>query len=171
MENRCGYTCGAVTGGARVAPSVTQLAAAMSARARSAARTGPSHLALLACAAVLVQGALAQSAGGGGAPRAPAWANAAPRGEDIITLVTTGDELNAAIERGDAHIEIIEHLDLSALPERQNSFGHELFWPRPSTLTIRVRVHLPLCRAHLQINADDHMSLCTRWPVCTPLQY
>ena len=106
------------------------------------AQASPAYLGM--CAAfvhmlALMRLAAAQVAPGPGSG-VPAWAGAGSRGSDsVITLVATGDQLEAAIERGDAHIEIISHLDLSQARRRPGSYNHEVFWPRPSTQTIRVR--------------------------------
>lgn len=74
--------------------------------------------------------------------------NPSAGGANTITLVGTGEELEAAIERGDTHIEIIEHMDLTSFPARPDSFNHEVFWPKPSTRSIRVRHDCMHVRAH-----------------------
>jgi hypothetical protein len=78
-------------------------------------------------------------AGASGASGGPA---AGARGADTITLVTTSIELEAAIERGDAHIEIIEHLDLTDIPQHVPSYNREMFWVKLSTQSIQVRLAL-----------------------------
>ena len=36
--------------------------------------------------------------------------------EDTVSYVTTAEELLAAVERGDPHIEVVGHLDFSGIP-------------------------------------------------------
>ena len=62
----------------------------------------------------------------------------AAQADSRVTLVSTGDELLEAINAGDPHIEIIEHLDMRDFPQLEDSFNHEVSWPKPSTLSIRV---------------------------------
>ena len=57
-----------------------------------------------------------------------------------ITRVASGSELLAALKRGDAHIQITEHLDLTGVTTHiaYGAVNQELFWPKPSTRSIRV---------------------------------
>lgn len=58
-----------------------------------------------------------------------------------ITTVGTAAALREAFERGAEHIEIVRHLDLTALPRSPASPAKDpdLFRPGPSTKTVRVR--------------------------------
>lgn len=57
--------------------------------------------------------------------------------QGMVTVVTTTEELRNATERGEAHIEIRDHLDLTSLPLD----GFELLGEIPSTVqSIRVRI-------------------------------
>jgi hypothetical protein len=58
-----------------------------------------------------------------------------------LTIVSTAEQLRAALAAGDAHIEIVEHLDLTKLPPNPDtiSYGSDLFEPLPTTRSIVVR--------------------------------
>ena len=92
------------------------------------------------CGAAVSAALLAVVCALGGAQRAAADASP-PRGAlNEIILVSTPTQLKASLDRGDSNIQIIEHLDLTRLKARPDSFNHELFWPRPSTHSIQVCV-------------------------------
>jgi hypothetical protein len=54
------------------------------------------------------------------------------------TLVRDATQLHKALERGNEHIQIINHLDLRGLPAHPFAEGEEIFRPSPATLSITV---------------------------------
>jgi hypothetical protein len=66
-----------------------------------------------------------------------------------FAVVFSAGELNDAIKRGDRHIEIREHLDLSVINLDRDA--EYMFTPKPTTLSIRVRQAAFHCQ---QIRSD-----------------